>query len=625
MHEKLKIAKEFLKTGKGKAALGGGTAVTAAAVATGVLLSGQAYRTIAVEEVNGTSIIQNEEQESSTAYAGMHLNSGDDVTVQAVSDMTMLLDMDKYVYAEENTHFWLEAEGDPETSRTRIHLDRGAELNRLNTELAEGETYEVDTPNSVMAVRGTVFRVCVYYDDAGLAWTSFEVYDGEVEVTLKTLEGEFNGVAEVFGPGEAALIRASDDFSEFVVGEDGKVKRPIMYKEIPQSTAKKLVEFMDDGDVLCIAKELLMDYTKLEEHKMEEVVTEEATCSKEGKKVIRCTVCNEEEETVTIPRLSHTVSEEWEIIEEPDCENTGLEQKVCTACGEVMETWEIDALGHTPGEFVVTTEATCEQEGERVQRCSVCDAVLQRETIAALGHITGNWQTTVNATCTLDGQLSDTCSRCGVITAVNSIPALGHSYGGWTVTSHASCTSSGSESRTCSRCGHSETTRISSSGHSYGDWTVTSEATCTSDGSQSRTCRRCGSTETSTIAASGHSYGEWTEVELATCEAPGSQNRTCSLCGNVETSEIAMLEHTRPAEPTLRGHDFVNDSFDWDSFNTDLLDDGQATMSYSYECSVCGTLVTENHTITADITEVDGEVVMEGPQHCVDCDMDLEW
>lgn len=503
-----KSAKELLKTTKGKAALGGSAAlVVGVVIAISLLLNGQEYRTIAVQEVNGTSIVQNEKQESSNAYAGMHLNSGDDVTVQAASDMTLLLDMDKYVYAEENTHFWLEAEGDKETSKTRIYLDQGAELNRLNTKLKEGEEYEVDTPNSVMAVRGTVFRVCVYYDSDGLAWTSAEVYEGEVEISLKTLEGEFNGVSEVFGPGEAALIRASSDFSEFVVDEKEEVKLPIDYKAIPQNTALKLVEFIDDGEELCIGKELLMDYTKLAEHKMEEIIVEEATCSREGSKEIRCTVCNEVKETIAIPKLPHEASNEWKVVEEPDCVNPGMEQKVCSVCGEVVETREIDATGHTPGKFTVTTEATCTQEGERVQRCTICNQIVHREPIAALGHVTGDWQTTRNATCVYDGEKSKVCTRCGAVVETTSIAALGHSDGDWSEISEATCTSDGAMAKLCSRCGaFLETTSTAALGHSYGDWSQISAATCTSDGSQSRTCSRCGSTETSTTAATGHTY-----------------------------------------------------------------------------------------------------------------------
>ena len=156
--------REVFGTSKAKVILGAGTiGVAGLTVATICILSGntESYRTIAVKEVNGTTVIQNTKNSSQNAYEGMHLYSGDDVRVESASNMTMFLDMDKYVYAEENTHFWLEAEGDSEKSKTRIYLDEGAELNRIDTKLTEGEVYQVDTPNSVMAVRGTVFRVCI--------------------------------------------------------------------------------------------------------------------------------------------------------------------------------------------------------------------------------------------------------------------------------------------------------------------------------------------------------------------------------------------------------------------------------------------------------------------------------
>lgn len=535
----LKSAKGLLKTTKGKAVLGGGTvAVVGTVVAAAILLNDQAYRTVAVQEVNGTSIIQNEKQESSNAYVGMHLNSGDDVTVQAASDLTLLLDMDKYVYAEENTHFWLEAEGDSETSKTRIHLDQGAELNRLNTALTEGEEYEVDTPNSVMAVRGTVFRVCVYYDSDGIAWAKLEVYDGNVEVSLMTLEGEFNGESEVFGPGEAALIRASSDFSEFVVDDNGNVKWPIDYEEIPQATALKLAEFIDDGDELCIDKELLMDYTELEEHKTEEIIVEDATCSKEGQKEVRCIICNEVIETITIPKLPHEVPDEWEVVEEPDCENTGLEQKVCSVCGEIIENREINALGHTAGEFVVTAAATCTEVGQRVQRCTVCNGILRRETIAALGHVTGDWQTISEADCTDDGQRVKVCTRCGATVETDNTAAYGHSYGGWTVTSAATCTTDGSQSRTCSRCGDTDTSTIAATGHSYVTGEIV-EATCTTPGSTTRTCTICGHEEIIETPETGHTYLYRHEGTFEYVEEEGTGTvETTVVCsqGDIEAS-----------------------------------------------------------------------------------------
>lgn len=542
--------KGLLKTTKGKAIFGASAAgVVGAVIAVSILLSSNGYRTIAVEEVNGTSIVQNEKNESNNAYQGMHLYSGDDVNVQTASDMTLLLDMDKYVYAEENTHFWLQAEGDGKTSKTRIYLDKGAELNRLDTKLKEGEEYEVDTPNSVMAVRGTVFRVYVYYDSDGIAWTIVEVLEGNVEISLKTLTGEFNGVTEVFGAGESAWIRASSDFSEFVADEEGNIKREIDYKQIPQGTALKLVETIDAGRELCIGKELLMDYTQLQEHKMEEVIVEEATCAKEGKKEIRCTVCNEVEETITLPKLSHEVPKEWEVVQEPDCVNKGLEQKVCSVCKEVVETREIDALGHTPGQYVVTRQATCTQEGRRVQRCTVCEEIIRTQTIAALPHVTGDWLITRAATCTAGSEMQKQCSVCGAMVETSSGGALGHNFGSWGQSSAATCTSGGSTSRTCSRCGYTESQSTDALGHSYGEWVeLIPEYYCTTPGSRTRTCTRCGSQETQTIAASGHKLDGVEHIPVIDNNSGNmiqvQETGECTTCGKViyETYSVTQVD-----------------------------------------------------------------------------------
>lgn len=524
----------WLKTGIGKLIVGvAAITVVGAAVVLGVLFLGkEAYRTIAVEETNGTSIVENQKDGSNTAYEGMHLYSGDDVKVQEDSDMTMLLDMDKYVYAEEKTHFWLEAEGNSEKSKTKIHLEEGSELNCLRTELTEGETYEVDTPNSVMAVRGTTFRVTVYYDSDGIAWTRLEVFQGGVYVELKTLEGEFNGVAELFTAGEAALIRASNDFSEFVVGENGSVKHEIAYKEIPQKTAMQLVSYMDMGEELCIGKELLMDYTKLQEHKTEEIIVEEPTCTKEGKKEIYCIVCEEVDETETIPALGHKTQEDWVVVTEAGCTTKGLEQKQCTVCGEVVETQEISALGHLKQAPVVAKEANCTEDGRQVVYCSRCGKAVEETTLAALGH----------------------------------------SYGGWSVISQPDCTSTGSEEHTCSICGVTESATIAALGHNYVASEPNPVATCERDGSQVYTCSRCNASYTQTIAALGHDYSDTVTHasrdiasanyvnDIATFEV----TRNCNRCGTF--SEVHTIHRT-------------------------LIDSDKNL--YSYTCDICGNLVVE--------------------------------
>ena len=532
---------KLAKATKTKIGVAVGAVAASAAILAVVLMSGEeSFRTVAVEEVNGTTLVSSEGAEAVNAYEGMHLYSGDDVSVQQDSDMTMVLDMDKYVYAEPGTHFWLECAGTADDSRTVIYMDAGSILNHIKDNLNEGEVYQVDTPNSTMAVRGTVFRVTVYRGEDGLVYTLLEVFEGHVQVDLKTEEGEYNGVSEIFGPGESALIRGNSDFSEFV--RDGEiewveiktdtVKLPIAYKEIPQGTAKVLVGIIDDGTELCIGKELLMDYTKLAEHRMETREGKESTCTEAGYEEVWCVVCNEVTETVELPLLDHEIGE-WEVTLEPTCEETGSRQKVCTVCGTVCEEEELEALGHQTGELQTLTAASCTGIGEQAAYCEVCEKELQRVIINALGHTAGDAVTVKYASCTEDGATQTKCSVCGTVLSEGSIAKTGHSWGNWETVSTGNCTTEGKERRTCSACGSTDEQSTGGGSHSW-SWVadVNNPATCEESGTEIGTCSVCGETDRREIAATGHSM-IWIQDpdRVATCLTEGWEIDECSVCG----------------------------------------------------------------------------------------------
>lgn len=544
---------KLAKATKTKIGVSVGAVAASAAILAVVLMSGEeSFRTVAVEEVNGTTLVSSEGAEAVNAYEGMHLYSGDDVSVQQESDMTMVLDMDKYVYAEPGTHFWLECAGTADDSRTVIYMDAGSILNHIKDNLNEGEVYQVDTPNSTMAVRGTVFRVTVYRGEDGLVYTLLEVFEGHVQVDLKTEDGEYNGVSETFGPGESALIRGNSDFSEFV--RDGEiewietktntVKLPIAYKEIPQGTAKVLVGIIDDGTELCIGKELLMDYTKLAEHRMETREGKESTCTEAGYEEVWCVVCNEVTETVELPLLDHEIGE-WEVTLEPTCEETGSRQKVCTVCGTVCEEEELEALGHQTGALQTLTAASCTGIGEQASYCEVCGKELQRVVINALGHTAGDAVTVKYASCTEDGATQTKCSVCGTVLSEGSIAKTGHSWGNWETVSTGNCTTEGKERRTCSSCGGTEEQSTGGGSHSWSGWTEITPATCTATGTQARSCSICGETERGTIAMTEHSVGWWYTPDNPTpaCRNGGTIIGECVVCRSNVTKTIAAGEH----------------------------------------------------------------------------------
>ena len=584
--------KALLKTLKGKIIVAAATVGTVGiGVTAALLIMGQkeeTYYTIAVQEVNGSSVVTDDKAKTMDAYEGMHLYSGYDVKVQDNSDLTLQLDMERYVYAEPNTHFTVEA--DDSGKKVQINLLAGAEINRIDRPLQEGESYQVNTPNSVMAVRGTIFRVVVEKDDTGYATTNLDVFQGNVNLGLTDAEGNPTGETISVEAGKAAVIEESASGAEFVTDESGNVIREIDYKSIPQNTALELIEYIEAGEELSITADLLKDYTKLEEHKYEEVVVE-ATCSQEGKTEEVCTVCGEVLNSEIIEKLPHT--ESYRLVSEPTCTEDGSEEYFCEVCGEIIETVILEQTGHTPGEWQTTTEATCEAKGLEEQFCEVCGELVDSKDIKKLPCEPGEWETTLEPTCVDEGTQVQYCINCDEQVNEQSIAALGHTYGNWATVTAPGCTTTGTEEHICEVCGYVEPRSIAATGHNYGNYTTTLQPGCTTTGNQQGSCAVCGAINNIVIAALGHSYGEWEITEYPYCPdgITGEKMHACTVCGAEETAVV-------PAEHSTEGSPMEHDTMYISGLDPA---DVQAPQVLVYKsCNYCSELVatTEYHTLT---------------------------
>ena len=394
---------DFLKTTKGKVVmLASGAGVIAVGIAIAVLMQGSGYRSIAVNGFEGTVSVAGNKN-NGNVYVGQNLYSGDDVTVASESSLTMCMDGDKYVYADADTHFSLEASSPKEDSRIKINLAEGSELNELKNKLADGESYVVDTPNSTMSVRGTTFRVTVYKGEDGLWYTLLEVIDGTVEVALKTEDGTYNGVVEKFGEGQAAMIRGNSDFSEFIVGEENEVVLIFDYKMLPEGAVSRVVEiltYLEDnvivGDVE--AQHMAED---------EEASGTNAVTETEGD-----TAAEVEAEA------------ESEAVEETEEETEAGEGAATTAANA-------EAHVHTPGEWMIVISPSCGSQGARQQFCTECNALLASEFLPATGnHIRGHWVTIGYGACNYEGAEQEECPNCGAVFGTRSTGYGEHTYSG---------------------------------------------------------------------------------------------------------------------------------------------------------------------------------------------------
>ena len=473
-----------------------------------------AYRTIFVEEVIGTVIVENEKEGQHKAYKGLRLVSGDEITVSENSCLTLKVDGDKYIIADAGTHFWVEASGDntsKKNMRTYIYMDSGSILNRLDEKLGVEEVYEVQTPNSTAAVRGTTFRVTVYKDinekDTDIQvenYTQIEVLKGVVNVELETEEGKKAGESRDLEAGESALIHSNPEISEFV------------------DSAK----------------------TENKDHIESATVVIEATCTEDGLCEIRCVMCNEFLGASVIEKTGHT--ESVIVVKEATCTEDGLCETKCVICDEILKTTALEKKGHTEGEWIISKEATCEQAGVKNLFCTVCEEKLKSEEIPLKGHQFEEFSLKSKDGCKITTVVKKICNICNEENIVSEAVVENHSYGAWITEKEATCSEEGESARSCSVCGVKEIKSIAKTDHTRDEnemWRVVVTPTCLEAGQKRIPCGVCGEwIYEATYAECSREYTkeghDISGVDYSNTSGYQSCNdtETCTLCGKSVTA-----------------------------------------------------------------------------------------
>ena len=147
----------------------------------------------------------------------------------------------------------------------------------------------------------------------------------------------------------------------------------------PEYVAPHVHEFVNGK---CECGEVDPSFSCIDHVWSEPVLESEATCTKEGRYAITCTVCGYQRYT-PIFELGH---DDDEVIVEPTCTEAGLLTKTCKRCGDVREE-PIEATGHALSEdvYVITTAPTCTENGVVTYPCANCDYTESYD-IPAFGH-----------------------------------------------------------------------------------------------------------------------------------------------------------------------------------------------------------------------------------------------
>ncbi len=154
-------------------------------------------------------------------------------------------------------------------------------------------------------------------------------------------------------------------------------------------------------------------------HKLSSEHREEkaATCYEEGLMSKACVYCSKaidvkegEHAQYAIPKLDHTVTA-WEITKKPTCTENGVKERKCTVCDHV-ETIAVPAE-HRYKSWIVDEgqDISCTKPGTRTRGCYNCNQIWTDNNYYA-DHVLGDWQPYEGADCEKGGTFRKNCINC---------------------------------------------------------------------------------------------------------------------------------------------------------------------------------------------------------------------
>ena len=156
--------------------------IVVAVVGTIMIVQNNGHRVIKVDKVSGDASLEREATKQEI-YEGINLKSQDAVITGQDGQVELLIDSDKHVLARENTKFKVVSSGNENKGKLKIELLYGTSLVEIENKLPKDATFEVETPNATIGVRGTIFETS-YDEDENK--TVVVVTSGVVEVTTDT-------------------------------------------------------------------------------------------------------------------------------------------------------------------------------------------------------------------------------------------------------------------------------------------------------------------------------------------------------------------------------------------------------------------------------------------------------
>ena len=491
----------------------------------------EAYRTIKVIETSGEVKVTREDGEYA-AYSGMILEEGYEIETAENSYVRLILDDDKYVKVEQGSKIIFEKLGLFGSNKTKIKIERGAMTCEIVKPLEGDDDFTVNTPNAVLAVRGTFFRVDLNYNDDGLVKTNVMTYGGKVAAQRVLSTGELVGTEVDVDTGNKVIISQINE-----VEDDGNVAENVIFESqvisVEDITDEDLVDVyfaIENGHEMFLDIEDVQDVLDIREIDIKEHISvyEKAKNIEENTGKSEVPSVTESEATTQLVTSQETSTEE-ETTEEETTEQVTTEETTSklitiettkaeetTTKVEETTTTKVEETTTTKVEETITTKVEETTTTKVEETTTKVEETTTKEEETTTEHI----HTEVNGG---EASIHKKCSGCGETLENGSF----HEYT-IEVTKTPTCTSLGVKTYSCG-CGYSYTEDIPMESH---------VEVAGNEANVHKKCNTCGTTiEDGTY----HSYTK-EETSSATCTEKGENTYTCT-CGHTYTEEIDYLDH----------------------------------------------------------------------------------
>ena len=215
-----------------------------------VIPKDKSYRLLKLFEFSGSGTVTRESKGTITPYANMVLESGDTISLDS-GVMTIQADDDKFIHLDQDTTIQLVATGTSSNSKTSIQILKGGITSDIRNKLSADSTYEVNTPNSAMSVRGTVFYTATYEID-GVKYTRTCCFEGEVVSRLVYKNGTYSVEEVPVLKGKEVIIYEDATTTDYLYDEP----QDIDYSTLPEEVLIDLRNHIDtQGEDLSITSD----------------------------------------------------------------------------------------------------------------------------------------------------------------------------------------------------------------------------------------------------------------------------------------------------------------------------------------------------------------------------------